>query len=328
VRPWRRDLAGRTSAGTPDLAGRTALVTGANSGIGWEVSAALAACGARVLLACRNPAKAVAAVDRCREQATGPDPEAVDLDLSDLASVRQCAADLPATVERLDLLVNNAGVMALPRLLTVDGFEMQLATNHLGHFALTGLLLPLLRRGDGGRVVTVSSVLAARARSFPLHDPHGALGYDGWAAYHQSKLANLLFAAELERRSRRWRWGVRSLAAHPGLSNTRLMANGAAAWGAPRSGMSRRVAVWCVAQSPRRGAMSIMRAATGEVGPDDAYFGPRGPGHLRGRPGPVRPPRAARDVDLAGRLWTMSEDLTGVVFPTGYGGSGGAGTCP
>jgi NAD(P)-dependent dehydrogenase (short-subunit alcohol dehydrogenase family) len=280
---------GWTAQDIPDQAGRRVVVTGANSGIGFEAARELAAHGARVIVACRDLTKGAEAAARM----TG-DVELRRLDLADLASVREFAAGVDGP---LDLLVNNAGVMAPPRRTTADGFELQIGTNHLGHFALTGLLLGNLLAGDEPRVVTVSSG-AHRIGRIDFDDLQSERRYFRWGAYGQSKLANLLFAFELQRRAG---LSLLSVAAHPGYAATNLQ------------GRSLAVFNLLVAQSAAMGALPTLYAATADI-PPAAYVGPGGPGELRGPPALVSASGAARDEAAAARLWEVSERLTGVAF--------------
>ena len=294
----------------PDQSGRTVLVTGANSGLGVRTAEALAAKGAHVLLACRNEARAAAARDLVAAAATGPEPTVVPLDLADLSSVRRAAAEVDGTVDRLDVLVNNAGVMAIPQARTADGFEMQFGTNHLGHFALTGLLLPALRRAAAPRVVTTSSNGHKLGR-VDFDDLHAERKrYAKWRAYTQSKLANLLFALELDRRARAAGWDLVSVAAHPGYASTHLTDNsGGRVW---------RLAVALgdrvLSQSDAAGALPQLYAATMPDVLGGQYYGPDGFLELRGAPTLARPTRAARDETTARRLWACSEEATKVTY--------------
>ena len=273
-------------------------MTGANSGLGLQTSIELARRGARVLMACRDATRGAAALDRVRAEGTA---ELVSLDLASLASVRAAAQDVAARTDRLDVLVNNAGVMAPPRQTTSDGFEMQLGTNHLGHFALTGLLLPTL--APAARVVVVASD-AARWGRIRFDDLMGERSYLRWLAYGQSKLANLLFLRELSRRA-----GERLLVAgaHPGYAATNLQN----APGIPGRVMA--LGNRLIAQSDADGALPQLYAATMPVSSGD-YFGPSGLLGLRGAPHQVTPIRSAQDDDVAARLWTVSQDLTGVTY--------------
>jgi NAD(P)-dependent dehydrogenase (short-subunit alcohol dehydrogenase family) len=285
----------------PRLDGKVALVTGANSGLGFEVATALASHGARVLLACRDEARGQQAADRIAAAAPGAEVALHRLDLADLASVRRAAED----VHRLDILVNNAGVMGIPRRTTADGFEMQLGTNHLGHFALTGLLCDVL--APGARIVTVSSRVAEMGR-IRFDDLHAARRYNPWVAYAQSKLANQLFAVELDRRATKLGVDLVSTGAHPGHAATHLQAG---------SAMGARVAAWTnalFAQTAAAGALPVLYAATAPGVRGGRYFGPDRLFGMRGSPTDVRWVRAARDAAAARRLWEVSERLTGVRF--------------
>ena len=301
--PW-------TSSDIPDLSGRIAVVTGANSGLGLEVARELARHGAAVVLGCRNLDKGERALAEVRASATGPAPELSRLDLADLDSVAafaRCYED--AHPHGLDLLVNNAGIMAPPRALTVDGFEAQLGTNHLGHFALTGRLLASLLRRPRPRVVTVSSV-AHRMGRIDFDDLHGARRYRRWRAYGQSKLANLLFASELDRRARAARSPLVSVAAHPGYAATNLQTASPPA----HEALAMRLLNALIAQSAAMGALPILFAATVEDLPGATFIGPDGPAEARGHPRPVAASRRAEDAGVARRLWQASEALTGVAF--------------
>ena len=302
-----------TSSDIPDLSGRRAVVTGANSGLGLEVARELARHGAAVVLACRDLAKGERAVAEVRASALGEEPELAPLDLADLRSVRAFAgAYQDAHPDGLDLLVANAGIMAAPRRVTADGFEAQLATNHLGHFALTGLLLPALLRRAGPRVVVVSSV-AHRMGRIDFDDLQGERRYRRWRAYGQSKLANLLFALELDRRARAAGVPLVSVAAHPGYAATNLQTASPPA----HEALAMRLLNPFIAQSAAMGALPVLFAATVEDLPGGTFIGPDGPGEMRGHPRPVEPSRRADDVDVAARLWEVSEELTGVEFDFG-----------
>ncbi|HMJ03521.1 MAG TPA: oxidoreductase [Conexibacter sp.] len=295
-------MSGWGLADMPDQGGRTAIVTGGNSGLGAETVRALAAKGARVLLACRDRAKgdAVAA-------AMHGDVEVRELDLASLESVRAFAAGVD---EPLDLLINNAGVMAPPRGKTADGFETQIGTNHLGHFALTGLLLERVR----DRVVTLSSN-AHRLGRIRFDDLQSERRYGPWTAYNQSKLANLLFVLELQRRLAAAGSSLRSMGAHPGYADTNLQFAGPAMAQNAVGGGATRFANRFLAQSAAAGALPTLYAATMPDLPGGSYVGPSGPGQFRGAPKVVRPRANARDLEVAARLWTVSEQLTGVTFP-------------
>ncbi len=298
-----------TAADIPDQAGRTAVVTGANSGLGLAAARALAAAGADVVLACRNLEKGEAAVGSIR--ADLPDASVVleELDLSSLASVRDFAARFEAERGALDLLINNAGVMAPPRRETADGFELQLGTNHLGHFALTGLLLGGMQGREDARVVTVSST-AHKFGRINFDNLQGERRYFRWNAYGQSKLANVLFARELDRRLRAAGSSVKSLAAHPGYSSTNLQS--AAPPLLDRTVM--KVTNLLVGQSPEMGALPELYAATRPNLDGGLFIGPDGFEEQRGYPKVVSPVRAGRDEATAARLWNVSEALTGVSY--------------
>jgi NAD(P)-dependent dehydrogenase (short-subunit alcohol dehydrogenase family) len=299
---------GWTADRMPDQSGRVAVVTGANSGLGLITAREPARRGALVVLACRNMEKGRAAHAEVAAAASGPDPELEELDLASLESVRAFAERFKAQHDGLDLLINNAGVMAPPRRLTADGFELQLGTNHLGHFALTGLLLPLMEGRDDARVVTLSSNAHKTVRGIAFDNLNGDRRYFRWNAYGQSKLANLLFALELDRRLRARDSTVKSLAAHPGYAATNLQS--AAAPLIDRVVM--KVANAAIAQSGEMGALPVLYAATEPGLGGGTYAGPDGRGEHRGHPKVVKPNRAARDEDTARRLWEVSADLTGV----------------
>ncbi|KUH82148.1 MULTISPECIES: SDR family NAD(P)-dependent oxidoreductase [unclassified Mycobacterium] len=297
-----------TAADIPDQSGRTAIVTGANSGLGYDTAAALAAKGAQVVLAVRNLDKGTEARDRIKAASPNAVITLQELDLSSLDSVRRAAEELRAAHPRIDLLINNAGVMYVPnREPTRDGFEMQFGTNHLGHFALTGLLLDHLLTVDGSRIVTVSSVghrIMARIR---FEDPHFETGYNRVQAYGQSKLANLLFTYELQRRLKLKGAPTIAAAAHPGFSDTELM---------------RYIPgfvpdfVWKIATQPASmGALSTLRAATDPAVQGGQYYGPDGIGEVKGHPKVVASSEQSHNEDIQRRLWTMSEELTGVTYP-------------
>jgi NAD(P)-dependent dehydrogenase (short-subunit alcohol dehydrogenase family) len=300
-----------TASDIPELGGRRAIVTGANSGLGLEIALELARHGARVVLACRDTGKGDEAARGISAAVSEANVEVARLDLAELASVREFAE--AHSGDGLDLLVNNAGVMALPRRVTRDGFEMQLGTNHLGHFALTGLLLPALLERPGARVVTMSSGAHQMGR-IRFDDLQGERRYQRWLAYGQSKLANLLFAFELARRAALADLDLTSVAAHPGYAATNLQLAGPQMEG---SGLKERLAKLgnrVFAQSSAQGALPALYAASmpGVVGGE--YFGPDRVGGMRGNPARAQTNRAARDPELARRLWTVSEELTGVRY--------------
>ena len=291
----------------PAQAGRIAIVTGANSGLGLVTTRQLARKGALVVLACRNLDKGRAELADVEAAASGPRPELEELDLASLDSVRAFAERFRKNHDGLDLLVNNAGVMAPPRRHTADGFELQFGTNHLGHFALTGLLLPLMEGREDARVVTLSST-AHKTGRIAFDNLNGDRHYFRWRAYGQSKLANLLFTLKLDRRLRARGSTVKSLAAHPGYAATNLQS--AAAPLLDRLVMKVGNAV--VAQSDEMGALPTLYAATEPGLEGGTYVGPDGIREQRGHPKIVKPNRAARDAGTARRLWEVSAELTGV----------------
>ncbi|MFC6090358.1 oxidoreductase [Saccharothrix lopnurensis] len=299
-----------TEADIPDQTGRTVLVTGANSGLGLRTAEVLGARGARVLLACRSPERGQRALERVL--AAGAKAELVRLDLADLSSVREAAASVrERTDDALDVLVNNAGVMAVPLGRTADGFERQFGTNHLGHAALTWLLMPALRTRPGARVVTVSS-LAHQTGSIDFADPdYEVRRYSAWGAYGQSKLANLLFSRELARRAALARLDVTSVAAHPGITATELSANTARSRGNALFGLGAKV-FNLVSQSTDQGTLPQLYAATAPDVEPGGYYGPDGFRGLRGHPAPSGSTAAARDELAASRLWDLTAELTGV----------------
>lgn len=296
----------------PALSGKTIIVTGANSGIGLCAAEELAVRGAEVILACRSQEKGRAALARIRARHAGAQVALEPLDLSSLASVRAFAESVREKHPRIDVLVNNAGVMALPFSKTADGFEMQVGTNHLGHFALTALLWPSLVAAEGARVVTVASV-AHHFGKVRLDDLCWEKGYSRWPAYAQSKLCNLLFAKELARRVERARLGVTSVACHPGYASTNLQAKSAQIRGSSLEETLMNVGNTTLAQSAAWGSMPTLYAATHEV-TAGAYIGPSGPLGLVGVPAVARTSARANDPETAARLWALSEELTKTPF--------------
>ncbi len=303
-----------TTADIPDQSGRTALITGANSGLGLQTAKALAGAGATVLLGCRNLDKARAAQAEIEAAAPGADVEIVELDLGSLASVERAANEVAARDDDLHLLINNAGVMAPPRRETADGFELQFGTNHLGHFALTGRLLDKLLAAPGPRVVNVSSV-AHRAGKMNFEDLNWEQSYSRWPAYGRSKLANLLFTAELARRAAEADLDLIAAASHPGYAATNLQTAGPGM--GPLGVIAKplmKVGNLLFAQSDADGALPSLYAATAPDVVGNEYFGPDGIGEQRGHPQRVgRTGRASNEED-AKRLWDVSEELTGVRF--------------
>ena len=297
-RPWREE-------DVPWQGGRTAVITGANTGIGFEAARVLADQGATVVLACRDPGKAGEALRRVR-QAAKAGTATVQLNLASLASVRAAAEELRGNYPRIDILINNAGVMMTPQARTEDGFELQLGTNHLGHFALTGLLLDRMRDVPGSRVVTVSSN-GHRLGRMDFGNLQWQHGYNRISAYGRSKLANLLFSYELQRRLEAAGAATQALAAHPGTSRTEL---------------TRHLPPWMAvgarllpAQPADMGAVPMLRAATDPRAHGGEYYGPAGFGENAGPATRVRSSARSHDRAAAQRLWAESERLTGVVYP-------------
>jgi len=300
-------------ADVPDQSGRVVVVTGANTGIGYHTAAVLAYCGAHVVLAVRNLEKGNTALSRIVAASPGADVTLQALDLSSLDSVRTAADALRSAYPRIDVLINNAGVMYTPKQVTKDGFEMQFGTNHLGHFALTGLLLDHLLPVRGSRVVTVSSMGHRIRASIHFDDLQWERRYDRIAAYGQSKLANLLFTYELQRRLSARPGADKStiaVAAHPGTSNTELARN------LPRIiKLAADVLGPVLVQSAAMGALPTLRAATDPTVQGGQYYGPDGFAEQRGHPKLVNSSAQSHDEDVQRRLWTVSEELTGVTFP-------------
>ncbi|MFF5718046.1 oxidoreductase [Streptomyces buecherae] len=293
----------------PDQSGRVCVVTGANSGLGLATTRALARHGGHVVLAVRDEEKGRRAVARITAEQPNASLEVRPLDLADLDSVRAFAERLRADHPRLDLLVNNAGVMAPPRSLSAQGHEVQFACNHLGHFALTGLLLDALAAGRDPRVVTVSSINHHKAR-LRFDDIHGERGYAPMAFYNQSKLANAVFGRELHRRLSAAHSPVRSVLAHPGYTATNLQSSAPVG----RWRLLLGIATPIFAQRAERGALPQLYAATAPDVAGGEFIGPAGPGELRGAPTRVRPSATADDAAVGRRLWELSEELTDVRY--------------
>ena len=301
-----------TTADIPPLRGKTSVITGATGGLGYETALALAGAGAEVVLTGRDDIKGRNALQRIRGEIPNTNVSYETLDLANLASVADFAKRFSAAHASLDLLVNNAGVMALPeRRTTVDGFEMQLGTNYLGHYALTAHLLPWLRRADAPRVVNLSS-LAHRSGKIDFDDLQCTRSYTPWKAYTQSKLAMLMFALELQRRSDAAGWGLMSNAAHPGFARTDLIANGPGASGLLWH-VSRLLQPY-VSHSAAEGALPTLFAATSPEAKADGYYGPNGFYEMKGPPVPTKIMPQAKDAAAAARLWDVSAALTGVSF--------------
>ena len=298
-----------TTTDIPDQTGRIAVITGANTGLGYETASDLAGRGAHVVLAVRNLDKGKAAADLIARRHPGAQVTVQELDLTSLESVREAAAQLRAAHDGIDLLINNAGVMWTPKSTTKDGFELQFGTNHLGHFAFTGLLMDRLLPVAGSRVVTVSSIGHRINADIHFDDLQWERNYHRVAAYGQAKLANLLFTYELQRRMAHHGTTI-AAAAHPGGSNTELGRN----LPAPLIPVFNLV-VPIISQSAEMGALPTLRAATDPGVLGGQYYGPDGFGGMRGYPKVVASSDRSHDVGLQQRLWTASEELTGVVYP-------------
>lgn len=307
---------GWSVADMPDLSGRRTIVTGPG-GLGYETALGLARAGATVLLAGRDAEKGARALAAIRAAAPDAQVSFAELDLADLSSVAAFANDRLASSELLDFLINNAGVMALPmRSLTADGFERQFGVNVAGHFALTGLLLPLLQKAIAPRVVQLSSLAHRRGR-IDFDDLQGEQRYDPWKAYCQSKLAMLILALELQRRSDRHGWGLTSVAAHPGWATSGLIGNGPATG---RTGLA--ALFWrlvplvapLLSQSTAAGALPTLYAATAPSIVGGGYYGPDGWREIRGAPAPAKATGEANDPAVAARLWDVLEAATGAPF--------------
>ena len=318
---------GWSTEGIPDQTGKTAIITGANSGLGEVTARELARKGAKVVVACRNVDKGKEAVDRIRV-ALAPNGNEADLevralDLASLDSVREFAEGIKADYpDGIDILINNAGVMAPPRHETADGFELQFGTNHLGHFALTGLLLEELKKKPDSRIVTVSSI-AAKAGSINFDDLQAGKSYSRWKAYGQSKLANLIFAIDLNKRIDQAGLDMKSIAAHPGVSNTNLTTAGNDLGSSLFSKASKpflMLSDLILAQDADHGALPQLYAATAPDVLGGSYIGPDGMGERKGSPVVVAPRKLAHDNELADQLWDESVKLTGVDYYFGTAG--------
>jgi len=296
----------------PSQKGRIFVVTGGTSGMGYEDAKALSAAGAQVVIAARNPQRGEEAIAKIRQEVPDAQLRFEAVDLADLGSVRALAKQLGSTLPKLDGLINNAAIMAPPeRGTSPDGLEMQFATNYAGHFVLTAELLPLLRKSDSPRVVTLGSVAVHRGQ-VNFDDLQATKAYDAYAVYAQSKIACLLFAFELQRRSDAAGWGIQSMAAHPGISVTELVARGPGLdsesgrqWSAMRDKL----------QTAAQGAIPTLYAATAKEARGGLYYGPTGPNEIAGPPGLATVP-AVVTAAAAARLWTVSEQITGTGFPT------------
>jgi NAD(P)-dependent dehydrogenase (short-subunit alcohol dehydrogenase family) len=300
-----------TTTDIPDQTGRVAVITGANTGLGYETAAALAAKGAHVVLAVRNLDKGKDAAALIHKRSPAAEVILQELDLTSLDSIRAAAEQLRSDHDRIDMLVNNAGVMWTPESTTKDGFELQFGTNHLGHFAFTGLLLDRLLPVAGSRVVTVSSIGHRIRADIHFDDLQWERGYSRVGAYGQAKLANLMFTYELQRRLAPHGTTI-AAAAHPGGSRTELSRN----LPSPLRGVFN-VVEPLVAQDAATGALPTLRAATDPGVHGGQYFGPDGFGQMRGHPKVVASSAKSHDVEVQKRLWAVSEELTGVVYPVG-----------
>ena len=306
MNPW-------SVADIPPQNGKLAVVTGATGGLGYETALALARAGADVLVTGRNAEKGRVAIEQIKRAVPSAKVRFAMLDLASLASIRAFAASMLANGRPLDLVINNAGVMDLPtRRLTEDGFELQFGTNHLSHFALTALLLPLLRKAQAPRVVNVSS-LAHRGGKIDFSDLQAERKYNSWAAYQQSKLANLLFTFELQRRSDAYGWGLMSNAAHPGYARTELIPNGPGTGGLKGIGM--KVLGSFMSHSAAAGALPTLFAATSPEAAPNGYYGPNGFYELKGPVAPAKVFPQAKEEAVARKLWEVSEQLTAVKWP-------------
>lgn len=302
-----------TSQNIPDQHGRIAVITGANSGLGLESAKALARSGALVVMACRDPERGEAARQIVELEATGEAPRLQKLDLADLGSVERAAQELCDSLPKVDVLLNNAGVMALPERRTVEGHEMQFGTNHLGHFAFTGQLLPLLSASKMSRVVTTSSHMH-RIGKMHWDDLDWTRSYRRWPAYGQSKLANLLFAMELDRRASAAGSALESMAAHPGYASTGLQHVGPQMSGRNFVARVMDLGNTVIAQPAEMGALPQLFAATSPTAMSGRYYGPSGIGQAHGSPREVKAIAAALSREEGHRLWNISENMTGVRF--------------
>ena len=304
-----------TPADIPDLAGRTIVVTGTTvGGLGHHTALELARRGGRVVLAGRNPERLAETRATILDEVPDAELEELEVDLSDLGSVRR-AGEAATAYGPIDVLVNNAGVMGVSRQVTGDGLDLQLATNHFGPFLLTGLLLPQLVASGAATVVTVSSSMHRTARSAPLGDPHQHRGrYAKWHVYGQTKLANLLFTYELDRRARERGLPVKALAAHPGFAGTHLAANGQ--YGRSSGGIASILdaTIKAVSQPAAHGAWPVLMAATADL-PGGTYVGPGGLGEMTGHPRVVTSTGRSHDEDAQRRMWELSEKTTGISYP-------------
>jgi NAD(P)-dependent dehydrogenase (short-subunit alcohol dehydrogenase family) len=306
-------MSGWSARDVPSQSGRVAIVTGANSGLGLVTARELARAGASVVLGCRDTGRGAKAAEQIRAAVPDAELDLQSLDLASLASIADFAGRVTSSYDGIDLLVNNAGVMAIPRAETADGFEMQFGTNHLGHFALTGRIIDAMRDRAGSRVVTVSST-AHKPGRIDFDDLMSQRSYKKWGAYSQSKLANLLFAFELQRRLATAGAETISVAAHPGYSATNLQAVGPRESGNRLMGVLMSFGNRLFAQSDEDGALPSLYAATAPGVRGGDYFGPSGFQESRGAPKKVDSTARSKDTEVAARLWEVSEQLTGVRF--------------
>ncbi len=303
-----------TTADIPDQVGRTVVITGANAGLGLESALRLAERGARVILAARNPDKGRPAIDRVARVATGAQPSLVRLDLADLDSVESASREIASEVDAIDVLMNNAGLMAIPkRTTTVQGFETQFGVNHLGHFALTLRLLPELLRAEAARVVALGSIAHLNGK-IELDDLQSERRYSAWEAYNQSKLANVMFALELDKRAKLAGLPILGVAAHPGVSSTALFSTGPQASGFNPVNRLMQLGTKIVGQSPKAGALGQLRAATDPSTRGGEYYGPTGFNGMRGAPVLAPVSKRAMDDESSAALWDASEALVGLTF--------------
>ncbi len=295
----------------PDLNNKTVILTGANSGIGFEASKVLASKGATLIWACRNLSKAKVALKAVKESVANAKVSLMQLDLSQQASVHSFAKEFKAKHKHLDILINNAGILGTDYQTTEDGFELLFATNHLGHFTLTGLLLSHLEKSPSGRIITLSSSAHKTASmNFDNLMFEGGKGYSGFSAYGQSKLANLLFTFELQRRLLANNSKLLALAVHPGMSGTDIFSVMDDKWYYPLI----KPIIYTMAQSPKMGALPTLMAVSDATAQSGDYYGPSGFQELRGSPKKVRASSKARDIEAAKTLWEKSEVLTGVSY--------------
>ncbi|WP_232825682.1 SDR family oxidoreductase [Algoriphagus litoralis] len=298
-----------TTAQIPQKKDGLAVITGSTEGVGFEDALALSSAGWSVVIMGRNPQKGAESISKIRDKNPQAKVSFEKIDLADLSSIKAFTAKMIVRGQPIDLLINNAGVMTPPkRLETADGFELQFGTNHLGHFALTAGLLPLLRKASKARVVTVSSV-ANRAGKINFEDLQSESSYVPMEAYSQSKLANLMFAFELQRQSEQFGWGISSMASHPGVSRTRLLINGAGRWSGP--GIMRTFLPFLF-QPIAQGALPTLYAATASEAVGGVYYGPNKLQETRGFPAIAAIPAQALDIDASRKLWEVSKKLTQV----------------